>query len=102
DTSCTRSAPVYCRAPQMLMIRIFPSTVLCLTLAVLSGGCRKGSAESSAGDVALAGGGASSARAVAADSALAAAERALQSGHAWQATRLLAPVLRDPGRRTPP
>jgi len=35
------------------------------------------------------------------DTTLAAAERALQSGHAWQATRLLAPVLRDASRRTP-
>ena len=38
---------------------------------------------------------------MAADTTLAAAERALQAGHPWQATRLLAPVLRDQARRTP-
>ena len=75
--------------------------LLCLTLATLSGACRNGSAESSPGDVALAGQNASLTRATAADSTLVAAERALASGHAWQATRLLAPVLRDPARRTP-
>lgn len=77
--------------------RCLPVFVLCLTLAA---GCRKGSSESSPGDVALAGGGASASHAIAADSTLVAAERALASGHAWQATRLLAPVLRDPARRT--
>ena len=40
------------------------------------------------------------ARAVAEDSTLVAAERLLQNGHPWQATRLLAPVLRTPERRT--
>src|SRR5437868_12670170 len=82
------------------MIRIFP-LIACLTLASLAGGCREGSAENSAGDVGLAGGGGSLARAVAADTALAAAERALRAGHSWQATRLLVPVLRDPARRSP-
>lgn len=75
--------------------------LLCLTLAALSSACRGGSEESSSGDIALAGDHASLTRAVAADSTLVAAERALASGHAWQATRLLAPVLRDPARRTP-
>jgi soluble lytic murein transglycosylase len=70
-------------------------------LTGLAAGCRDGSAESSPGDVALAGESASFRKAVAADTTLAAAERALASGHAWQATRLLAPVLRDPARRTP-
>ena len=73
----------------------------CLTLTALSASCRNGSSESSPGDVALAGESATFTRAVAADSTLLAAERALASGHAWQATRLLAPVLRDPARRTP-
>ena len=81
--------------------RRLPAYLLCLTLATLSAACRNGSAESSPGDVALAGAGASFTHAIAADSTLVAAERALASGHAWQATRLLAPVLRDPARRTP-
>lgn len=81
----------------MLSIRL-SSLLLCLTF---SAACRNGSAESSAGDVALAGKSPSLTRAIAADSTLVAAERALASGHAWQATRLLAPVLRDPARRTP-
>src|SRR5438270_2307684 len=72
----------------------------CLTFVVSSGGCRNGSAESSPGDIALASD-AALRKAVTADTTLAAAERALQSGHAWQATRLLAPVLRDASRRTP-
>ena len=75
--------------------------LLCLTLAALSAACRNGSAESSPGDVALPDQSASLTRGIAADSTLVAAERALASGHAWQATRLLAPVLRDPARRTP-
>ncbi|HKN65082.1 MAG TPA: hypothetical protein VJW73_02340, partial [Gemmatimonadaceae bacterium] len=74
------------------------SLLLCLTLAAA---CRDKSAESSSGDVVLVGESASFRKAVAADTALVAAERALASGHAWQATRLLAPVLRDPARRTP-
>src|SRR5947209_6472615 len=73
----------------------------CLTLVLTSAGCRNGSAESSQGDVGLAGNDPANGKAVAGDTTLAAAERALQSGHAWQATRLLAPVLRDASRRTP-
>jgi soluble lytic murein transglycosylase len=74
---------------------------VCLTAVFLDAGCRNRSAESSPGDVALAGGRTASARSVVADTTLVAAERALDSGHAWQATKLLAPVLRDPARRTP-
>jgi soluble lytic murein transglycosylase len=77
------------------------ATVLCLTLAALAAGCRDRPAQSASGDVALAGRNASSTTVPAGDSTLAAAERALASGHAWQATRLLAPVLRDASRRTP-
>jgi soluble lytic murein transglycosylase len=82
-------------------MRSLVPVLLCLTLGVLSAGCRNGSAESSPGDIALAGKSGTFGRAVAADTTLAAAERALKSGHAWQATRLLAPLLRDPARRTP-
>ncbi|HKW10180.1 MAG TPA: hypothetical protein VJO33_07365, partial [Gemmatimonadaceae bacterium] len=74
------------------MIRIGVLVALCLTIAVAA--CGDSSPESAGGEVALA-------RDVAKDTTLVAAERALQAGHAWQATRLLAPVLRDPARRTP-
>src|SRR5436190_8005046 len=72
---------------------------LCLTLAWTA--CRDGSAENANGDVGLVRKNPSAARPVASDTAVAAAERALQAGHAWQATKLLAPVLRDQSRRTP-
>ena len=85
----------------MHLLRRLSAVLLCLTPAALFAACRDGSAESSPGDVALAGPSESLTRAIAADSTLVAAERALASGHAWQATRLLAPVLRDPARRTP-
>jgi len=81
--------------------RRLPALLLCLTLTALSAGCRDRSADSSSGEVALSRKSASFRGAIAADTTLAAAERALASGHAWQATRLLAPVLRDPARRTP-
>jgi soluble lytic murein transglycosylase len=81
--------------------RRLSALLLCLTLSGFSAACSDGSAESSPGDVALNGKTISVTRAIAADSTLVAAERALASGHAWQATRLLAPVLRDPARRTP-
>jgi len=77
---------------------VFP--LLCLTLWLSPTGCRNGSAESSPGDIAL-GSDPTFKKEVVGDTTLAAAERALQSGHAWQATRLLAPVLRDASRRTP-
>lgn len=73
---------------------------LALTLSIATNGC-DGSAQDSAGEVALGGDGSAHARGVGADTALAAAERALQAGHPWRATRLLAPVLRDQARRTP-
>jgi soluble lytic murein transglycosylase len=60
-----------------------------------------GAREGSDGDVTLAEGGRDFASAVASDTTLAAAERALNEGHAWRATRLLAPVLQDSARRTP-
>src|SRR3954463_10030176 len=41
------------------------------------------------------------ARAVAADTVLQAAERAVQAGHPWRATKLLSPLMRDAKRRTP-
>ena len=81
------------------MNRVCIGTWLCLTLA--STACRDGSAKNANGDVALVRKNPSAATVVASDTALAAAERALQAGHAWQATKLLAPVLRDPARRTP-
>jgi len=64
-----------------------------------SAGC-DGTVDSN-GEVALAADGKTTSRAVAADTVLSAAERALEGGHPWQATRLLAPVLRDQARRTP-
>lgn len=80
--------------------RRLSALLFCLT-AAFSAACRDGSAESSPDDAPLAGERSSVTRAIAADSTLVAAERALANGHAWQATRLLAPVLRDPARRTP-
>lgn len=74
---------------------VFPVGLL---LAVLILGC---GSESSDGDVALAGGGRELSAAVARDTTLTAAEQALNDGHAWRATRLLAPLLNDPARRTP-
>ena len=71
---------------------------LCFLVAIIVA-CREGSAENSSGDIALSE--KSYARAIAADTILSAAERALDAGHAWRATRLLTPVLRDPARRTP-
>ncbi|HKW47715.1 MAG TPA: hypothetical protein VJN70_09720, partial [Gemmatimonadaceae bacterium] len=71
---------------------------LCFLVAILAA-CREGSAENAGGDVALHE--KSYVRAIAADTTLAAAQRALDAGHAWRATRLLAPVLRDAARRTP-
>src|SRR5437773_1366781 len=82
------------------MTRIGFGLLLCLTSAAATA-CRDSSAENASGDVALPAKGSASARAAAADTTLAAAERALQAGHAWQATRLLAPLLRDQARRTP-
>ena len=73
----------------------------CLTLAVSVAACGKGAAENSPGDIELARRDVPLSKAIAGDTTLAAAERALASGHAWQATRLLSPVLRDPARRTP-
>jgi soluble lytic murein transglycosylase len=81
------------------MNRVCIGIWLCLTLA--STACRDGSAENANGDVALVRKNPAAAPTVASDTTLTAAERALQAGHAWQATKLLAPVLRDPGRRTP-
>ncbi|HEY2378370.1 MAG TPA: transglycosylase SLT domain-containing protein [Gemmatimonadaceae bacterium] len=77
---------------------MFRSVCLCLLLTVIVA-CRQGSAEDARGDVAL--NDRSYVRAIAADTALTAAQHALDAGHAWRATRLLAPVLRDPARRTP-
>lgn len=61
--------------------------------------CREGSAENASGEVRL--DDKAYVRAIAADTTLAAAQHALDAGHAWRATRLLAPLLRDPARRTP-
>lgn len=63
-------------------------------------GCDR-AAQKADGEVALAGGGKELVEAVARDTTLTAAERALDEGHAWRATRLLIPVLREPSRRTP-
>jgi soluble lytic murein transglycosylase len=71
---------------------------VCLVLTIVVA-CRDGSAENASGDVALSE--KSYVRAIAADTTLTAAQHALDAGHAWRATRLLAPVLRDPARRTP-
>src|SRR6185437_16834964 len=53
------------------------------------------------GEVVLPGRGKELVESVARDTTLAAAERALNEGHAWRATRLLVPVLQDRSRRTP-
>ncbi|PYP67934.1 MAG: hypothetical protein DMD26_03355, partial [Gemmatimonadetes bacterium] len=82
------------------MARIGLLLLLALTLSIAANGC-DGSGQDSGGEVALSNDGNARSRAVAADTTLAAAERALQAGHPWQATRLLAPVLRDQARRTP-
>ena len=83
------------------MIRSGRSRLVCCVIGVTLCGCRGGSAENANGDVALARDSASLQHPIAADTVLAAAERALNAGHPWQATRLLAPVLRDQSRRTP-
>ena len=82
------------------MARIGLVLLISLTLSIAANGC-DGSGQDSGGEVALSNDGNARSRAVAADTTLAAAERALQAGHPWQATRLLAPVLRDQARRTP-
>ena len=84
------------------MTRLWYSVVFCLTVTSVTTACRGSSAADSNGDIVLAGAESSLARAIAADTTLAAAQRALQAGHPWRATRLLTPVLRDPARRTPP
>ncbi|HEY7235167.1 MAG TPA: tetratricopeptide repeat protein, partial [Gemmatimonadaceae bacterium] len=67
---------------------------LALIINAAFAACRHSSAEDASGEVSLS-------RETAKDTTLAAAERALQAGHAWRATRLLAPVLRNSARRTP-
>ena len=83
------------------MTRLRSWIVLCLTVTIVTIGCRGGSAADSNGEIVLAGAESSLAKAIAADTTLTAAQRALQAGHPWRATRLLAPLLRDPARRTP-
>lgn len=74
---------------------------LCAALfAALAVGCGR-SSDRDDGEVALAGGGHELSAAVAQDTTLTAAERALNEGHAWRATRLLTPLLQDRARRTP-
>jgi soluble lytic murein transglycosylase len=74
--------------------------LFCVVLGGSVAGC-DGASRESAEDVALAPQSGEEARAIAEDSVLAAAERAIQEGHPWQATRVLTPVLRNPARRTP-
>jgi soluble lytic murein transglycosylase len=74
--------------------------VAALLFAVFATSCDARS-EGANGEVALAGGGHDLAAAVRRDTTLAAAERALDEGHPWRATRLLAPMLRDSTRRSP-
>jgi soluble lytic murein transglycosylase len=81
----------------MTRARLFLLFALSLGLPAL--GC-DGTAEDSHGEVALAHDRKALPRTVAADTTLAAAQRALDSGHPWRATRLLAPLLRDPARST--
>src|SRR5579884_413676 len=66
-------------------------------------GCSRDHADhraSASGDVAI-GGGTSLERAIAQDDVLQRAQAAIDSGHAWRATEMLAPVLRTPAKRTP-
>ena len=70
-----------------------------MLFAGLVAGCDRSHGDD--GEVALAGGGHDLSVAVTRDTTLGAAERALNEGHAWRATRLLAPLLKDQTRRTP-
>src|SRR5919198_137022 len=67
--------------------------------------CDRSVQQDAPGDVRLDSAGHGAATRVAApappDTAVVAAQRALDAGHPWQATRLLAPVLRDATQRTP-
>ena len=83
------------------MIRLSYFIAICLTVTGVTTACRGGSAADANGDIVLAGTEPSLAKAIAGDTTLAAAQRALQAGHPWRATRILSPVLRDPARRTP-
>jgi soluble lytic murein transglycosylase len=71
-----------------------------LLLSALGTGCGKASRGSN-GEVDLGSGGRNVSAAITRDTILGAAERALNAGHAWRATRLLTPILRDSSRRTP-
>ena len=76
------------------------TTILLLCLTVGASACH-GAGERADDDVALASADQPAAASLSRDTTLAAAERAIESGHPWQATKTLAPVLRDPARRTP-
>ena len=71
--------------------------LLGVVLAGSAGGCDRASDD----DIALVRQSRQEAQAIAEDSVLVAAERAIQAGHPWQATRALASVLQSPTRRTP-
>ncbi|HKO15386.1 MAG TPA: hypothetical protein VJU87_04050, partial [Gemmatimonadaceae bacterium] len=63
--------------------------------------CGQSPGSAAAGEVGTPGDHRALAKAIASDTALAAARRALQDGHPWTATRLLTPLLNTPSRRTP-
>jgi peptidoglycan lytic transglycosylase len=89
-------------SPSLNFVRLLTSSRrigVCLLIGALAIGCDR--SEGAEGEVALAGAGHDLSVAIAHDTTLTAAERALNGGHAWRATRLLAPVLKDQARRTP-
>jgi soluble lytic murein transglycosylase len=75
-------------------------------VAVALVACKSSREASAAGDVAAAGAGALStnaglARAIAANDELTVAQAAIDAGHPWRATQTLAPLLRNPSKRSP-
>jgi soluble lytic murein transglycosylase len=72
---------------------------LLLLAGAIASACSSSHEAGAAGDVASAG--PDLVRAIAQDADLRAAEAAIDQGHPWRATQLMAPVLRDPRRRRP-
>lgn len=69
-------------------------------LMLCAAGCDRPKAAGASGEV-VASRDSTLPRELAADSTLRVADQAIRAGHPWRATVLLAPVLRDPARRTP-
>src|SRR5581483_3322233 len=75
-------------------------SIVIVSCTIGAAACRDSHEASAAGDVGSAPSGAL-ARAIAQNDVLKAAQAAIDDGHPWRATQMLAPVLRDPEKRTP-